>query len=204
MLSLGAMQGALAGLYALDVEARVEDHLGTLDPADPEAHRGEVLLVRHDPHEDVAELALLLDPATREALGRGALSWSQWLRCLEGVSHFVMVCWRVDRARPVSELELELQAEVDKFVVSVLLLSRPSGELAGSARRVWEGLFAAPRFYDEANTLRGQRYRAASRAAARYTRAIGRRYLRRPRIGALLTELRAYYRASLEDKLRAA
>jgi len=197
------MQGALSGLYALDVEARVEDHLRPLDPDDPDAHRGEVLLVRHDPVDDAAELALLLDAPTREALARGALSWSQWLRCLEGVSHFVMVCWRVTHDRPVSQLELELQAEVDKFVVSVLLLARPTGEVGRSTRRVWEGLFAAPRFSDEAHTVQGQRYRAASRAAARYTRGLGRRYLVRRRIGPMLSELRGYYRASLEDKLRA-
>ena len=41
---------------------------------------------------------------------------------LEGVSHFTYYAWNAARDKPVSLFELELQAEVDKFVTTGILL----------------------------------------------------------------------------------
>ena len=41
---------------------------------------------------------------------------------LEGVSHFMYLAWNAGHDRAVSLLELELQAEIDKYVASWWLL----------------------------------------------------------------------------------
>jgi hypothetical protein len=43
---------------------------------------------------------------------------------IEGVSHFLGVAWHATQERPVTCLELELQAEIDKYVLALLLAAR--------------------------------------------------------------------------------
>ncbi len=59
------------------------------------------------------------------ALNEGNLA--EYCTALEGVSHFVYSTWRLDRDLPVSLLELETQAEVDKYAVTVFLLADQQG-----------------------------------------------------------------------------
>ena len=72
---------------------------------------------------DEMELALYIDPRILTALQydrpearlhNGNLE--NFCIALEGVSHFVKVVWSAQCGREVSALELEIQAEVDKFV----------------------------------------------------------------------------------------
>src|SRR5215831_1399039 len=49
---------------------------------------------------------------------------ADYCTALEGVSHFHYLTWRAERRLPVSLLELELQAEVDKYVGAMVLLTR--------------------------------------------------------------------------------
>ena len=51
---------------------------------------------------------------------RAANDHDGWLQLAEGVSHFVYVANRARQELPSTQLELELQAEVDKFVLLVL------------------------------------------------------------------------------------
>jgi hypothetical protein len=74
----------------------------------------ETVLVRE--YGDELEIALVLPPESKSIPEGGALS-DLWLQVAEGVSHFIYL---VERARvhlPVTQLELELQAEVDKIVL---------------------------------------------------------------------------------------
>ena len=45
---------------------------------------------------------------------------------LEGVSHFVYFAWNAGYDKPVSILELEMQAEIDKYIATFTLLRRQS------------------------------------------------------------------------------
>ena len=86
----------------------------------------EVVLVRES--EDELEIAVVLPPESKQISPGGALS-DIWLQVAEGVSHFLYLAERARVHLPVTQLELELQAEVDKFVLS-------RGFAAGSARRL--------------------------------------------------------------------
>src|SRR6478752_5443608 len=90
----------------------------------------ETLLVRES--DSAVELALVV-PTEAPCAGAN----DTWLQLLEGVSHFVYVVERVRTGLPTTQLELELQAEVDKFV----LLSLEPGFDRETAHRLHERLF---------------------------------------------------------------
>jgi len=92
-------------------------------------------------------------------------------------------------------LELELQAEVDKFACCALLAGAPSGR--GLRRRLYDDVtFAGDLDGDEHD-----RYRAVNVQARRYSVALDERYVAADRVGDMVTELRWFYRQGLEGKL---
>ena len=130
---------------------------------------------------DTLWLGVYLDP--RDRRDRRAL--------VEETSHWVCLAWHAAHGRRVSLLLLELQGEVDQYAVSRL--------------RGRDGLrhFRDFRWDDWMDAAERERYEAAHRAAHRYCRSLSRRYPRRSDTPALLHELRAFYRAPAEAKLRA-
>ena len=150
----------------------------------------EVVLVRET--NDELELALVLPPESRQIPEGGALS-DVWLQVVEGVSHFIYLAERARMRLPVTQLELELQAEVDKFVLSLELNT-------DSARAVLERMFDRPRFLDEAGTEAGERYRLAHHLAARFAARV---IVENDSARAQAT-LRSFYRAGQTEKIRLA
>lgn len=104
-----------------------------------------------------------------------------WAALTEGVSHFLLLVRRMCRDETVSLLELEAQAEVDKYVTA-RLHGRPE-----EARRVLH----APLAPDLAAHER-ERYAEAGRLARRYATHLE----RIQGVDALLAELRRFYRLS--------
>jgi hypothetical protein len=119
---------------------------------------------------------------------------ADYLTAAEGVSHFVYVAWNAGHDKPVTLLELELQAEVDKYVLGVWLL-RQQG--AGRfPRELHRALFERARVDSLAAAERAGLYRTASNYAARFCRHVAGNLARETR-GAtreLLAELRRFYR----------
>src|SRR6185503_6263264 len=73
-------------------------------------------------------IALFVDPAAIANLVRhdpghrlGDHNLGDFLLAIEGVSHFIYAIWSARAERPVTQLELELQAEVDKYVTCLLV-----------------------------------------------------------------------------------
>lgn len=215
MLKLYGLQRALMALYRIEVEHDVDDFVRCLDDGDPEAARGEVVLVSQPANEGEGEgeagVAVMLHPAVMASLAArgandgGALPrFRAWCMALEGVSHFTMLAWNARHDRPVSQLDLELQAEVDKFAVSVLTecTRRAPGDAHTRSRRLREALFERVQFLDASETERGARYRLAHRLAWRYARSLERRYVREGRLPRMVEELRDFYRSSRATRWR--
>src|SRR5690606_9440002 len=117
-------------------------------------------------------------------------------KVLEGISHFNYICWRARQDTPVKLLELEMQAEVDKFVTSWLLALEQ--EDYALARRLHRWLFDEVRFNPELDREQAERYRAANEYAARFCRGLAGRL---EQDGAPdLAELRHFYRLSQNEK----
>ncbi len=111
---------------------------------------------------------------------------------LEGVSHFVYLTFcGAAQERPVSRFELELQAELDKFLL--LRLTYPHPELV-------ERLFVNVRIDDTLDRLEVERYELANDRARRYARWLDRQ-IERGRATSALDDARRLYRKPLGQKL---
>jgi len=121
---------------------------------------------------------------------------------LEGVSHFVMLVHRAQHGHQVSALELELQAEVDKFVSAWLLLGEQGVDMRASANALARQIFDAYTIHDSVPNDEIDRYHAATRAARRYCRGLSRRCPGDPKM--IRRDVRKYYRQGLSEKMRAA
>lgn len=117
----------------------------------------------------------------------------------EGVSHFVYLATRAEAGRPVSLLELEVQAEVDKFALLLLhLWERGLRRYSPSLRR---RLFERVRYHAHLAPEELERYRLANRLAAGYARWLESRFVGDADLDGLLRELRRTYRRAGGEKI---
>jgi hypothetical protein len=116
---------------------------------------------------------------------------------IEGLSHFNCMAWKAGQNRQVSLLELELQAEIDKFVgITQLALEQGASDVMHGLHYA---LFDNVRFLSQLDEAQLQRYRDANQYAARFCRR-----LREPlqqQDERALSELRSFYRLQLNDKI---
>jgi hypothetical protein len=166
------------------------------------SNTSETLLLQQD--DDGMSLSLFLHSDMLERLESGnpldALRAEQlddlW-KVLEGLSHFNCVVWKASQAREVSLLELELQAEIDKFVGTMqLALGQRNADLSN---RLHGWLFDDVRYHAELDGDQLERYRAANEYAARFCRGLRQRLMQAG--DTALTELRRFYRLQLADKI---
>jgi len=206
---VGDLQQRLAALYQLEHGLAVEDFLvtdaataGALTPDGARRHTDERLLVRDD--GDGLSLALYLDDALlarlRERNPLDALDdegLEDFWTAVEGISHFNYVVHNASARREVTLLELELQAEVDKFV-STVLLAREQGRRA-VASRLHHLLFERMSLDAELGGEERERYRLANDYAGRFCRRIGARLHEAGE--EIMAELRKFYRYSQRQKI---
>src|SRR5438270_492616 len=133
---LSRLQHLLGGIYDVRIAHDVYDFLVTDRGRLPHAARSgvgdeELLVAQSADGSDEVVMSLYLDPALLDRLRREdplrrlhAGNLADCWTALEGVSHFLYLAWNAGHDRPVSLLELEMQAEVDKYVVSYWLLRR--------------------------------------------------------------------------------
>ena len=198
MKTLARVQRGLETLYRVDTGVAVDDFM--IDDAgravfSPTRRPREPLLAFEDAGE--MNLALYIDPRVAELpydrLGDHNLG--DFLLVVEGVSHFIyaVVCARAER--PVTQLELELQAEVDKYVTCLL-----QTELAMSPA-LRHRLFVDCEYEPDLDRDERERYRAANDNAHRYAAWLEAEYVAPRRIPEMLAELRRFYRDGLAAKL---
>ncbi len=203
---LRALQGGLESLYRINTDLDVRDFLVESESRDEwQVTRAakEQLLIRHSGGN--LELGLFVDEATLENLrARNPAqlldddNLQDFLYALEGVSHFVYFVHRARADRPVSAVELELQAEVDKYLVALLVSWDQNGD---PPEDLPERLFRRIRYADDLSDEEQDRYRLANQTAKSYAEFLELRFVR-PRARAdLLCEARQFYRKGLAGKL---
>ncbi len=149
--------------------------------------------------EEVLAAAAGADPHDRRPslVARGVL---RHVACAaEGVSHFVYLSTRAAAGRPVSLLELEVQAEVDKFALLLLHLWRRGLRRKSPALR--RQLFERVRYHAHLESDELHRYREANRLGGGYARWLEGRYVSEADVDGLLRELRRSYRLGAGEKL---
>ena len=202
------LQALLSEAYALELCYDVRDFLLT-DPILAAAidHAGrandEKLLIAE--HDGEASVSLYLDPALLARLDRNnptcylsAENLEDFWTALEGVSHFLYYAWNAALEKSVTLLEMELQAEVDKFVGAAVLLSR-QGRVQPQSLHRW--LFDLPRFDDRLQQRELDRYRDASRYAGKYCLQLVQRIAGNVDRATLTNELRYFYRLPQAAKI---
>jgi hypothetical protein len=118
---------------------------------------------------------------------------------LEGISHFLYLVWNASYDRSVTLLEMELQAEVDKYIMLLKCFERQSASpLPGQLSRL---LFEANIYHEDLSHEEHRRYREASSYAMRYCRELEKRFLCGGSREGLLSELRRFYRLTKQGKL---
>ena len=209
---LTQLQQLIGAIYDVSIAHDVYDFLVTDRGRLPQSVRGrsseEDLIVAEAAAGGEAGVSLYLDPGVLERLrsenpmvrlheGNVGDYW----KALEGVSHFLYVAWNAGHDRPVSILELEMQAEVDKYVASYWLLRRQlPNRFPAELRRI---LFERTRIDPGLAEGREDLYREASRYAEKFCRRLE-QSLRRSGAGtegAVLTELRRFYRLTNARKV---
>lgn len=202
---LGRLQRGIEQLYRIDTRVDVDDFLIDAEARDQlgvsRAPREQLLVSQTD---ETVEIGLFVDRDSLANLERndpsralGDHNLGDFLLAIEGVSHFVYLVWRAAADRPVSPLELELQAEVDKYVTCLLTADGDAADAARLHRRLFEQFAYEP----DLDAAERDRYRAANSNAARYSASLQQRFIARNRIGDMLAELRQFYRLPLAAKL---
>ena len=190
------IQQHLEAIYGIRCELRVTDCL--LDEQQARALGGtmrarEELLVREE--QGQLEVGLFLAP---ELLHR-ASDLGAFCEAAEGVSHFLYLYRAAALDRHVTLLELEAQAEVDKFAICALG-SWTEDEEGTQARALFRRLFEDTHLRETLTEQERWRYREASRLARMYCRRLLPIITAR-RLDRLLAELRYAYRLGAEAKL---
>jgi len=203
------LQEHLEAIYGTRCQVRAEDFV-VKDPALAQRLGGtgradEELLVQQD--EEGLELALCFAPgllARLSAYEEGPVQrllereLDGYCQVAEGVSHFLYLAHCAAQEQRVSLLELEAQAEVDKFALCLL---HRWGDGAGAwAEELLARLFDRVRYREQLAPEERWRYQEANRLSRSYCRSLMGHVTAR-RLESLLRELRYAYRLGAGAKL---
>jgi hypothetical protein len=205
---IGRVQDHLEAIYDIRCELRAQEFLVTPEMARALGASGltdEELLVRQA--GDALEIALYVAPELLETLEKfeheagehvvdGALE--SYVQVAEGVSHFLYLAHSAGLGRRVSLLELEAQAEIDKFASCVLSCWKRG---AGFAVELLERLFQRVSYRAHLGEDERRRYEHANHLSHVFCRRLL-RHVAAGKMDRFLSDLRYAYRLGAQAKLR--
>ena len=213
---LAFLQRQLERIYEVEIPHSVNDFLITdsdlrndlqgHEESDQSEIEEQLLVVQVG---DCVDIALYVDIDVVNRLARDdprsclhAGNLVDFCTAMEGVSHFLYLIWNAHHERGVSLLELEMQAEIDKYVSTALLFGQQgSGRVPSSLHR-W--LFKSPVFHSSLDRTSLERYRDANYYASKYCARLEKRYLNRNGRAGILNDLRKLYRLTNHAKINCA
>jgi hypothetical protein len=208
---LESMQHQLQSIYDLNLTCQVNDYLITdrfqaarLDTSQGRRDTTEKLLVCQD--QDELQISLYLAEELLSLLSENnpfdclnAHNLEAFCTALEGVSHFIYLTWNASHDRPVSQLEMELQAEVDKFAAIVSLANGQGESIQLQELNNW--LFHYCSFDPALQPDELERYQAANFYAAQFCSRLQMHSIESGSNEISYKELRRFYRKRHLDKL---
>jgi hypothetical protein len=210
-MSLSGIQHNLQQLYELDISHSINDYLisypdllNQFEDSCANNMTREKLLI-HEQGEEVSLSLYLHQEIVRKFECRDITltesNIEDFCLALEGISHFLYLVWNAGFDRSVTKLEMELQAEIDKFVM--LMRYAKHQDIAISPASIRHRLFEAIRYHAHLDNEELRRYQDANKYAEKYCWQLElAKYLDRGAEQELLRELRRFYRLDLESKLR--
>jgi hypothetical protein len=209
---LNGLQAKLEEIYEIESPHRVHDFVihdavlaARLDTSDNARDLPEKLLIQQE-GDDLA-LTLYLDEQTTRRLERhdpmaelNEGNIHAFWTVLEGVSHFVYLTYNAEYERPVSLFELELQAEVDKYILAAHLLRQQGGDW--NPQSMHHHLYRQAAFDDRLQAHELRRYRLANELAGRFVAFIEYCFRRGMAGSRISNALRRFYRFTHHQKIR--
>jgi len=211
---LATIQHQYEHLYQLPQYRAIEDFLinretlttlkaGQLDLPAVDHHRGMLLLC---PQGDALEVAVYLNDQVMNNLaihdprtGLHAYNIHDFCIMVEEVSHFLYTTWKARNNWQMTRLEIELQAEVDKFIFCSFYCTHHYNP--GSGLSLKELLFESFSLEHHLPQESQKRYLTASKLALHYCHFLEKRYIRKDLIQEMLREIRQFYRFGQADKI---
>lgn len=181
---LPQIQKYLQAVYRVELKYQVEDFMLT----SPAGGLQEALFIRRQ--GDAIEIGLFIAPKLLRRLKKNdpfvhlnRRNLEDFLLAVEGVSHFVYYLLKAQREMPVTRLEMEIQAEVDKFLLVCFLF-------LGQRKRVPP--FMLDTLFENIR-LASERYQEANRFASKFCARLDRDHLRYHRWRQGLERARRFY-----------
>jgi len=183
---LDELQGLLDGIYDTELALSVQDFLVTdsatvqgLISAGTNPQVNETLFVQQG--DDEIGLTLYLDNNLLERLQESDpithlhdQNLEDFCVVLEGISHFNYMVWNAAKDKCVTLMELEMQAEVDKYVGAGVLLEQQNNP--AFAESLLAQLFDAPAFHKTLSAEELTRYQDANDFAGHFCRSLESRF----------------------------
>lgn len=205
------VQARIEGIYGIAVGEAAQDYLITRDELTallPAQQRTvvpkELFLVNPKPADDTLEIALFFDPVLIENLRTNdplekldAANISDFCTLVEGVSHFVYYLHKASLEHEITELELELQAEIDKFVLLSFSIESTNPE----RHRILELLFEDYCLHKNLKPEQEERYRTATKLASKYCYGLLKDF-KQTGPEEVLQEVRSFYPLRQEQKIQ--
>lgn len=201
-MQLADLQSRLQARYDLDIPYQIEQFIScdkalADELADAQARMGqerpavdeEVMFIQQQ--EDSLEFTVYFDEQLLMAVSGANSDLDGMCTVVEGASHAVCLLWHAHNDRQIRPIELELQAEIDKFMI---LIESDAPGIGG--RQLHRRLFANSRHINEQGSVLHDRYRTASKLASRYCQWLNQRFIEDEEHTALHHELARFYRLS--------
>ena len=210
-MQLESLQARLQDIYEVESAYNVDNFVFSdpalaevLDSSQGARQIPEKLLIRE--HADGLDISLYLDRQLLEILQQDnphtrlhAGNFAAFCTVVEGISHFVYVLWNACRDRAVTLFELELQAEVDKYVMAAAVLAEQSGGVLPV--NLHQVLFDKPTYDPQLNGDEQKRYAEANRFARHYCARLHQRLIQLGDGVSITREIRRFYRLLHRDKI---
>ena len=193
-MSLRPLQLHLERIYRLDSAPSVEHFL--LSQAEvrnylpDEENPGPQVLVRQQDEE--YSFGVFLGKGTVQRIHRKGLAKSNlqdFCSAAEEISHFLYLIWSAKNNRPVSMLDIELQGEIDKFLLASIYFSKE--------KNLFSRIFEWVTYHEGLTAPYRHRYEKANRLGGKFCRSLGNLKAKRD----ALTRLRIFYRMNTHERI---
>ena len=208
---LDQVQNQLEFIYGIGVPERAEKFLiGKTEALEllqnDEKIPKELLLVRQ-PADETVEVALFLDTKLLHNLNENdpfvslnENNLNDFCILIEGISHFVYFLWKAHNQHQITQLELELQAEIDKYLM--LLFYSKTNDEESLLTHVFDALFEQFSLLESLSAENRERYMTASNLAMRYCHRLQNQWKKNHNMPGILNEVRRFYHFTQEEKIR--
>jgi len=117
----------------------------------------------------------------------------------EEVSHFLYITWKAQHSIQITNLELEIQAEVDKFIICTFYCSNYESRFNRLSLK--ELLFETFSLEKNLSKESKNRYYTASKLALHYCHFLESHFIKKDHLRQMMEEIRKFYRFGQTDKI---